>query len=157
VLRKPFHEVPLRSRNGRAAQRQAPSSNDIVKNDATLYVLHVVYAPLASPRFPLEPYEGISEEPAKLELQKIARRHLQGRARYELATRTGKPADVINEAAEELDVDLLVMATHGKTGVTRLLLGSVAEHAVRASKRPVLIIPAKGTEQILQPAASTQS
>jgi nucleotide-binding universal stress UspA family protein len=115
-----------------------------VKNDATLHVLHVVYAPLASPRFPLEPYEGISEEPAKIELKKIAREHLQGKARYELATRTGKPADVINQAAEELDVDLLVMATHGKTGVTRMLLGSVAEHVVRASKRPVLIIPAKG-------------
>ena len=52
-----------------------------VKNDATLYVLHAVYAPLASPRFPLEPYEGISEGPGMLELQKVAREHLQGRAR----------------------------------------------------------------------------
>jgi universal stress protein A len=128
-----------------------------VKNDATLHVLHVVYAPLASPRFPLEPYQGISEEPAKLELQKIAREHLQGRARYELAIRTGKPADLISQAAEDLDVDLIVMATHGKTGLTPLLLGSVAEHVVRTSKRPVLTIRPDGTEQTLESAAAARS
>ena len=126
-----------------------------VNNDATLHVLHVVYAPLASPRFPLERYKGISEGPAKLELHKIAREHLQGRARYELATRTGKPADVINQAAEDLDVDLIVMAMHGKTGVTRLLLGSVAEHVVRASKRPVLTIRPHDIEPIFQSLAAT--
>ena len=124
-----------------------------VKNDATLHVLHAVYAPLASPRFTLEPYEGLSEQPGKLALEKIAREHLQGRARYELAVRTGKPADVINQAAEDLNIDLIVMATHGKTGVTRLLLGSVAEHVVRTSKRPVLTVRPEGTEQTLQPAA----
>jgi nucleotide-binding universal stress UspA family protein len=68
---------------------------------------------------------------------------LEGNLRYELATRTGKPAETINQAAEDFDVDLIVMATHGRTGVTRLFLGSVAEHVLRASKRPVITIRPK--------------
>ncbi len=123
-----------------------------VKNDATLHVLHVIYLPLGGPKFPLEPYPTVSEDPSKLELEKIAREHLEGRARYELATRTGKPADAICQAAEDFDADLIVMATHGKTGVTRLFLGSVAEHVVRASRRPVLTIRPKGGEEIAQAA-----
>ncbi len=119
-------------------------ARDLAKeNDAALYVMHVVFVPLASPGLPLEPLPVISEEPSKLQLQKIAREHLEGKVRYELATRTGKPADTINQTAEDLDVDLIVMATHGRTGVTRLFLGSVAEHVVRASKRPVLTIRPK--------------
>jgi universal stress protein A len=116
-------------------------ARDLAKDsEAILYVMHVVFVPLASPGFPLEPYPVVSEEPSNLELQKIAREHLDGKVRYELASRVGKPAETINQAAEDFDVDLTVMATHGRTGVTRLFLGSVAEHVVRAAKRPVLTI-----------------
>jgi universal stress protein A len=124
------------------------------QNDATLHILHVVYMPLGGPHFPLEPYPAVSEDPSKLELQKIAREHLDGRVRYELAIRTGKPAEAINQVAEDFDVDLIVMATHGKTGVTRLFLGSVAEDVVRTSKRPVLTIRPTASEQIVQAAAA---
>jgi universal stress protein A len=124
------------------------------QNDATLHVLHVVYLPLGGPHFPLEPYPAVSEDPSKLELEKIAREHLDGRVRYELAARTGKPAEAINQAAEDFDVDLIVMATHGKTGVTRLFLGSVAEDVVRTSKRPVLTIRPTASDQIPQAAAA---
>jgi nucleotide-binding universal stress UspA family protein len=102
--------------------------------------MHVFFVPLASPGFPLEPYPVVSEEPSKLQLEKIAREHLKGTVRYELATRTGKPAEIINQAAEDFDVDLIVMATHGRTGVPHLFLGSVVEHVVRSSSRPVLTI-----------------
>jgi universal stress protein A len=124
--------------NSIAALRYA---RDLAKdNDAILQVLHVTFVPSVSPGFPLEPYPVVSDEPSDLELQKIAREHLDGKVRYELASRTGKPAETINQAAEDFDADLIVMATHGRTGVTRLFLGSVAEHVVRASRRPVLTI-----------------
>jgi universal stress protein A len=127
--------------NSIAALRYA---RDLAKQqDATLYVVHVFFVPLASPGFPLEPYAVVSEEPSKLQLEKIAREHLDGIVRYELAIRSGKPAETINQAAEDFDVDLIVMATHGRTGVTRLFLGSVAEHVLRASKRPVITIRPK--------------
>ncbi|MGO9450408.1 MAG: universal stress protein [Candidatus Binataceae bacterium] len=119
-------------------------ARDLAKeHDATLYVLHVVFVPVASPGFPLEPYPVVSDEPGKLELEKIAKKYLDGKVRYELACRTGKPAETISQAAEDFNVDLIVMATHGRKGVTHLLLGSVAEHVVRASNRPVLTIRPK--------------
>ena len=57
----------------------------------------------------------------------------------------GHPADAIVEFAKAHDIDLIVMGTHGRTGVSRLLMGSVAEAIVRRSECPVLTIkqPAK--------------
>jgi nucleotide-binding universal stress UspA family protein len=52
----------------------------------------------------------------------------------------GDPADAIIQAAEKEDADLIVMGTHGRTGLTRLLMGSVAEAVVRKAKCPVLTI-----------------
>ena len=110
------------------------------ESGATLYVMNVVFVPLAAPGFPLEARPAVSEQPSRLALQKLARERLHGKVRYELLIRIGKPAELINQTAEELDVDLIVMATHGRTGVGHLFLGSVAEHVVRTAKRPVLTI-----------------
>jgi nucleotide-binding universal stress UspA family protein len=57
------------------------------------------------------------------------------------------PADAVLEAARETDVDILVLATHGRRGVTRALLGSVAEKIVRHADRPVLVLPGPGRER----------
>lgn len=120
-------------------------ARDLAKEqDAILHVLHVIFIPMVSPGFPGEPYPVVSEEPSKLELLQIAREHLDGKVRYELVTRRGRPAECINRAAEDLGADLIVMATHGKTGVARLVLGSVAEHVVRDASRPVLTIRPHG-------------
>ncbi|MDG6244150.1 MAG: universal stress protein [Methanolobus sp.] len=51
------------------------------------------------------------------------------------------PSDGIVEYAAENDVDLIVMGTLGMTGLSHILLGSVAENVVRHAKRPVLVIP----------------
>jgi nucleotide-binding universal stress UspA family protein len=52
-------------------------------------------------------------------------------------------AGAILAAAERLDVDTIALASHGRTGVGRLLLGSVAEEVARKSSRPLLIVHAK--------------
>ncbi len=54
------------------------------------------------------------------------------------------PVEGIIEAAEYSKADLIVMTSHGRTGMTRWLLGSVAERMVQASDVPVLVIPARG-------------
>jgi len=54
--------------------------------------------------------------------------------------RTGDARDVINHTASELGADLIVMGTHGRRGVTRALLGSVAETVVRTAPCPVLSV-----------------
>lgn len=58
----------------------------------------------------------------------------------ETAVEVGKPADVILAEVEEGDYDHLVMGSHGRKGVARLLLGSVAEDVVRRAPVPVTVL-----------------
>ena len=54
--------------------------------------------------------------------------------------RLGKPEDEIVRFANENNVDLIAMGTHGRTGLAHMLVGSVAERVVRTAKVPVLTI-----------------
>jgi nucleotide-binding universal stress UspA family protein len=54
--------------------------------------------------------------------------------------RQGDPSTVILDYAEETDIDLVVMATRGRTGLDRYILGSVTEDVVRSSDVPVLTV-----------------
>lgn len=60
----------------------------------------------------------------------------------ELDTRLelGSPADTICTVAKKDRVDMIVMATHGRTGLSHAILGSVAEHVLRAAPCPVLTV-----------------
>ena len=53
----------------------------------------------------------------------------------------GTPTSIV-ETAKKLKVDLIIMATHGRTGLTHLLMGSVTEHVVRSATCPVLTLRA---------------
>lgn len=55
----------------------------------------------------------------------------------------GKPADEIVKAAGEWPADLIVIGSHGRGGVQRALLGSVADGVMRHARCPVLVVPAK--------------
>jgi nucleotide-binding universal stress UspA family protein len=67
------------------------------------------------------------------------------------------PAAAVLEAARETEVDLLVLTTHGRRGVLRAMLGSVAEKVVRHADRPVLVLPGPGRERKSREASITQS
>jgi nucleotide-binding universal stress UspA family protein len=58
--------------------------------------------------------------------------------RVESLVMEGDPVDMILRAAEETHSDVIVMGTHGRTALTRLLLGSVAESVIRKAPCPVL-------------------
>ncbi|MGZ3901365.1 MAG: universal stress protein [Bacteroidia bacterium] len=55
----------------------------------------------------------------------------------------GTPSEAILKVAEEWEADLIVMGTHGRTGLLHLLMGSTAEKVTRHSTKPLFIIPAK--------------
>ena len=55
----------------------------------------------------------------------------------------GSTADGIISCSKEFKADLIVLGTHGRTGLDRLLMGSVAEHVVRHAEAPVLVVPFK--------------
>lgn len=60
--------------------------------------------------------------------------------------RVGRPHAVIADYAESEDVDLVVMGSHGRSGVKRAVLGSVTERVLRSTHRPVLVVDIHGSD-----------
>jgi len=108
------------------------------QNDAIVYLFHVVPTLIQQTGAPnyLNICKGREEE-ARKNLQEIAHRHLGG-VKSEVATELGEPATAIVSGAREYKADLIVMATHGRRGFKRFMLGSVAEIVIREAKCPVL-------------------
>jgi nucleotide-binding universal stress UspA family protein len=110
-------------------------------NRAEVIFLHVVPMPVEAMGQPLmvEPLTG-AEEDSRIRIQRIA---AESRVpSYETVVVTGEPAISILEVAQERDADLIVMATHGRTGLSHFVLGSVAERVVRESRVPVMTVRA---------------
>ena len=89
-------------------------------------------------------YAALADEP-ELE-EKIAKQVAELRsagidATLEIRGDTKNVATLIAEAAEEVDADLIVVATHGSGGLKTALMGSVARALCHTAKRPVLVIP----------------
>ena len=64
----------------------------------------------------------------------------------------GGPSHVIIEQATKVNADLIVMGTHGRTGITHLLIGSVAERVIRHAPCPVFVVrERKAVEGLLEP------
>ncbi|MEG8947155.1 universal stress protein [Rosettibacter firmus] len=83
---------------------------------------------------------------AEEELKNLAKTLIDPSLTVETIIKTGKPFVEINETAKEKDIDLIIIATHGHTGVEHLLFGSTAEKVVRKAPCPVLTLrePIKG-------------
>ena len=79
-------------------------------------------------------------------LQKTLEEKVPSERRGETHLRRGPAAHTIVETAAELAVDLVVMTTHGRSGLQNALLGSVTERVVRSSPCPVLTIRNRGGE-----------
>jgi nucleotide-binding universal stress UspA family protein len=79
---------------------------------------------------------------ANAELARIQRRYARRGLRVRAEVQNGVPPRVIVETAKRLKANLIVMATHGRSGVSRLLMGSVAERVVRTATCPVLTLHA---------------
>lgn len=62
------------------------------------------------------------------------------RINVEILIRTGVPFEEILKAARDMEADLIVMGTHGRTGITHMVIGSVAEKVIRNAPCPVLCI-----------------
>ena len=80
------------------------------------------------------------EQNAKKELPQVARRFVPKSIRVTSLVARGRAADVIVETSEKKGVDLIVLSTHGHTGLNRLLMGSTAEQVVRTAKCPVFVV-----------------
>ena len=93
-------------------------------------------------------FPNIEEELRKRgaeELNALVKNEIKGQVKAETVVRTGKPFYEIYEYARENKIDLIIIATHGHTGVEHILFGSTVEKVVRKSPCPVLVV--RKTEQ----------
>jgi nucleotide-binding universal stress UspA family protein len=113
---------------------------------AKLYLIHVWELPMTSSLLPAEPYPQsvmTEEQTAGAEhLTKITNELRASGFDAEPVFVFGKPYMEIVKAAEDFGVDLIVLASHGRTGISHLLLGSVAEKVVRLAPCPVFTVKA---------------
>ena len=112
-------------------------------NDATVHLLHVVPILPAMGESHVTAHVNPREEAQVSEkLRQVANERLAG-IECHVMTRAAFPPEVataVLETASEIGADLIVLATHGRTGVARFFLGSVAEGVVRGASCPVLTV-----------------
>lgn len=112
------------------------------QHDAKVFLLHA--APPVDPLVVSAPIVFARQrEEARKNLNQMAENYLKD-IKHETMLRVGHPAHEILAAVKETGADVVVMATHGRTGVSHLVLGSVAERVVREAPCPVLIVRARG-------------
>ena len=90
-----------------------------------------------------------SEAIAAAELEEFAARNIDPRLKPELAVRTGHAAERIRDFAREEGMDLIVMATHGRSGLKHAVMGGVAQKVVRLSTVPVLMVKPRAVRDSL--------
>jgi len=129
-VKRILHPTDFSKRAGYAFQLACSLARD---RGAGLIVLHVMPVPLVQEK------RGYREEMEE-ELNRIG--VTDSRIPVERRLEEGDPATEILRVAQEAGCDLIVMGTHGRTGLGRLLMGSVAEQVVRRSSCPVLTVKA---------------
>jgi len=123
----------------------------IAKRDkGLLYILHVI---------PYNPHQAYAESFITVEdLRKIQKaveedtannykeryeKEIENGISYESVTKSGKEDEEILTFATQENVDIMVMGTHGRTGIEHVFFGSVAEKVLQHSSFPVFVIPCK--------------
>ena len=114
----------------------------VLAQDGTITLLHVVeWLPVVTEgTFGIYPHRKDIEQLKALSLEKLESLAAeQSGVRIQAKVSEGKPATVILEEADGLDPDLIVIGSHGRSGLDHLLLGSVTERVLRKGRTPVLV------------------
>ena len=120
------------------------------RDEGLLYILHVI------PENPQQALvEGMIGEETVKEVQKNLQEDLNNNfteryvdkiengIRYEIITKSGREDDEILKFAKDEKVDIIVVGTHGRTGIEHVFFGSIAEKVLRHSPFPVFVIPCR--------------
>jgi universal stress protein A len=119
------------------------------RDNATVLLLHVfqipdyVVTPFARRKQHNDQFEshvGVAEQSARESLAAFEQQVLGRGVKVEAYIRVGYPFDEIVVMADHFDVDLIVIGSHGCSGMTRLLVGSTAERVVEHAPCPVLVV-----------------
>lgn len=113
------------------------------QHEATITLLYVVPTNYAVGEYGGIDYTSLEAQmrtSGETQLRALAANEVRGEVASDTLIRAGSPATEILEAARSLPADLIVISTHGRTGLKHVLLGSVAEHVVRRAPCPVLVL-----------------
>lgn len=146
-----YRKILLTTDGSEASEAAVDEAVELAENcEAEIHILHVVdvgvdssYDSVTKLMSQLESVENLEElgENAVDSIQK----QIEDRGfTPEVAVKHGVPHRKILDYTEENDMDLIIMSTHGRTGLDKLLLGSVTEKVIRTSKVPVLTVSYKG-------------
>ena len=120
------------------------------RDEGVLYILHVI--PSTPQQYDLERHltkkqldkitATLREDREKMFNDKYLN-HIKDKTKVKIVTESGREDDKILKFAQKEKIDILVIGTHGRTGIEHVVLGSVAEKIIRRSPIPVLVIPCK--------------
>lgn len=113
--------------------------------DSKIIVLHIINEPVDLrgfyvPHISFDKLEEEIEQGAEKLMEQFCRTHMKDFENYESCVFPGIPYDEIIKRALEFNADLIVLGTHGRTGLDHVLFGSTAEKVVRKSPVPVMTI-----------------
>ncbi len=103
------------------------------KFNSTLVAVHIIDDKL------IYPFEVLEDE-GKLILKKVRENAKKDGLKVEEVLIVGSPTHDMAKIVKKTESDLVIIATHGKTGLEKLILGSVAESALKTVKVPVLLV-----------------
>jgi len=143
-----FHHILVPVDMSEHARAALGAAADLARaTGARLHLLHAHGLSEAEFRYLRYMSEGIEREVAQTsrrELEQWAERFAPDGVETELHTSALEPREAILAAADEVGADLIAMGTHGRSGLKRMLMGSVTEFVVRSAPCPVLTVRASG-------------
>lgn len=142
----PFHKLLIAVDDDPIAAHAAEVGMDLARSlNAQMALIHAI-----DPSLIFAPETGVAADELSLRAgQDAARMMADFRARLPIGTQAlqfipqGFPGSEIIKAAREWEADLIVIGSHGRRGITRALVGSVAEAVMREAPCPVLVVRAK--------------
>jgi nucleotide-binding universal stress UspA family protein len=116
------------------------------KCSARIHLLNATFVDYAytSLDYPIDPIARLQElirTRAEQTMKDFVRRVRFGDVKFDTTVEVGRTIDHICAFAEREEVDLIIVSTHGRTGLAHALLGSVAERVIRRATRPTLVVP----------------
>jgi nucleotide-binding universal stress UspA family protein len=126
---------------------------------AEVDLVHVTFEPVADRHLPADTIGRMAQllrEQGQIEVERFLERSTLPRERIHVRLSAGVPADQIIHQAQEQAADLIVMGTHGWSGIVRWMLGSVAHHVIQTAPCPVLTIAPASLAEQARPSARSQ-
>lgn len=142
---KMYRKILVTLDGSETAEQILPHVEGLNSGGAEIHLLRVALAHTLPGVDPIEAQIKVVKE-AEDYLKDVEERLRKKGLRVESHVRYGHPAEEILDHAEFWKFDLIAMTTHGRSGVGRWLLGSVAEKVVRGSSTPVLVVRSKKQE-----------